>query len=256
MIRSIFVAVLGMAWMAFGAYAPLSAPTSAADKAMQEALSKAQNDGEKVQIAKSAFEANPEDVILGKSVAMVLRKYMPDAENYFKQRAAGESITSRYLYAWYFGDSSTSAKEADWILKKDPKNFWGLILAANAEWDQKNADMGKVTSGLQAAIAADPSQPDGYMLLGYAYEDMQKWPDAREAFEAGAVCDASNTEIRDARLTIYAQLRESDAYFKLASGMFPADPIALDLPYAKGSQHLTAATLQGKTTVLEFWGFS
>jgi len=37
---------------------------------------------------------------------------------------------------------------------------------------------------LKASIDADPSRPEGYINLGYLYEDMENWPAARETFEA------------------------------------------------------------------------
>ena len=256
MLRNVLVILLGTVMVASAAYSPQPFQKSAADKSLQEALSKAQSDSEKVELAKSTWSVNPEDMQVGKTAATIMRKYMTDAENYFKSKADGESIVARYLYAWYFGDTLISAKQADWILKKDPKNFWGLVLQANSEWDKSKPDMDKVRSGFEAAVAADPSQPDGYWLLGYVFQDLDKWQDARSAFDAGANCDPTNTDIRDGRLTVYAQMRDADAYFNLSKAMFPADPLQMDLAFANGTDHLTPAKLLGKTTVLEFWGFS
>jgi tetratricopeptide (TPR) repeat protein len=164
-----------------------------------------------------------------------------------------------YLYGRASGDSTIMGEQAAWIIKKDPKNTWGHMMAGLGEWEKSKPDNAVVEKHLKDAINLDPSRPEGYLNLGYLYEDMERWPDAIAAFEAGAVADPPNAPIRDARLTYYATARNADKYFQLLEPMLPKEPLTGTLARANPGSSGTvdmAAAFQGKTTVVEYWAYT
>jgi tetratricopeptide (TPR) repeat protein len=130
------------------------------------------------------------------------------------------------------------------------------MLSADAEWNKAKPDYGTLNKRFADAIAADPSRPEGYLNAGYAFEEQEKWTEARAAFEAGAIADPANTFIRDQRLTAYARLRDGKAYFDLAQGTFSDKPLNMDLPRANSKGNVTTANLLGKATVIEYWAYT
>jgi tetratricopeptide (TPR) repeat protein len=246
-----------MTVLVYAGYAPKPVQKSLAEIALQNGLDAAKSDSEKVVIAKAALEANPEDVRLSANCGNVLRRYMDDAEAYFKTRAEGsESIAKRYVNAILYGDSTKQTETSAWILKKDANNYWGHRLAALGEWEKATPNMEKVRSEFEAAIAADPSQPDGYLYLGYALDEMERQSDALAAYEAGAVSDPTNSYLRNARMTIYATQRKADQYFALLPDVLPKEPVSMTLASANAKEGISPEVLKRKMTLLEFWGFS
>ena len=257
MIRFVFICLIGFTLLANAAYTPLPVQRSAAEVTLKSTLDAAKTDSEKVVIAKTAIEANPDDARIGETAGLVLRKYLTDAEKYLKLRTQEhESIASRFVFAYYYGDSAEQLATSEWILKKDPNNFWGHRLAADAEWSKSNPALTKVRSELEAALAADPSQPEGYYELGSLFEEMDKIDDALSVYEAGAVCDPAHALIRASRMAIYANQHKADQYFALLPDVLPKDPVNVTLKSAIGKDDLTPEVLKNKITVLEFWGFS
>lgn len=251
------VCLLCYAAAAVAAFQPLPVQRSAAETEFADAIAKTDVDSLKLKLAKDALEQNPENIPLGRAAQDIILKLMDNAESYFKTRAeASESIAAHYLYAWAANDTLITAREAAWILKQKPNDFWGHLLNAIGEWDKSKPDTVIVRSRLLAAINADPSRPEGYLYLGYFYQDEERWPEALEVFEAGAVCDPAHKSIRDGRLTTYAELRDADKYFKLLAGMYSDKPLEADLPRAHGTARFTSADLRGAPTVLEYWAYT
>ncbi|HEY3295060.1 MAG TPA: hypothetical protein VGL38_06460 [bacterium] len=252
-VAALFCAVASMAW----AYSPVPVAKSAAETTLSAALEHAPSDSAKLKIAEDALNAHPEDVPAARMAQDVITKLMPDPVAFFKARAEkSDAISAHYLYGYLAGDSVITAREAAWILAKDPKSYWGHMLAADAEWNKENVNYAALTGHIADAIAVDPSRPEAYIYMGYVAEEQEKWQDARQAFEAAAVSDPSSATARDQRLTAYAQLRDGKAYFDLAQTAFPATPLTMDLPRANGKGHLTTADLLGKNTVVEYWAFT
>ncbi len=239
------------------AYSPLPVTHSAAETALAKALAEAKTDSAKLQIALHALDAAAEDIPAGRAAQDVIFKLKDDPEGFFKARAEGNgSPAAHYLYGRATEDTLVMVREAEWLLAKDPQSYWGLQLAGDAEWSKAQPDLERVQKQLEASIAIDPSRPEGYLNLGYLYEDRDNWPKAREVFEAGAVCDPKSTGIRDARLTTYAELRDADGFFKLIEGVYSDKPLEADMPFANKAGHLTTAELRGQPTVLEYWAFT
>ena len=243
------------------AYNPVPATKSAAEAELNAALDHATSDSAKLKIAEDALNAHPDDILVGRAAEAIILKFDGDPVTYFKTRAEKSgTVAAHYLYGDIsgraMGDSVVPAEEANWILKKDPNNFWAHMLLGDAEWNKGKPDLALVQQDYEAAISADPSQPDGYLYLGWAFEDAEKWPEARAAFDAGAVADPSNKMITEQRLTTYAQLHDGAAYLNLAKTVFPDTPLSLDLFRANREGKVTTADLLGKTTVIEYWAFT
>ena len=251
-----WVAALSLAAVAW-AYSPAPYSKSAAETQLASAFDQAGSDSAKLKIAQEALDANPDNVAVGQMAQDVILHGMPDAVAFFKSRAEkSESIAAHFLYGRAADDSAIAATEATWILKKDPKNFWGHMLAADAEWGKSKTNYSLLHKHIDEAIQADPSNPNGYLYAGFAYEDQDKWTEARQAFEAGAIADPSNQSINDQRLTVYAQLHDSKAYFDLAKTTFSDKPLTVDLRRANATGNLTTADFLGKPTVVEFWAYT
>lgn len=258
---TLLTVALGLLLPALGAwagYSPKALQKSKAETDLQAALDKAANQDEKKQIAEKALADNPEDIVVGRAAQDVLMRTLDDAATYFKTRAEGsESIAKHYLYGRASGDSATQMKEAEWILGKDPKNFWGLTLKAVTLWTEDAEILKQVEGLLQQAVAVDPSRPESYLNLGFVYLDMEKPELALEAFEAGAVADPTNTQIRDQRLTSYATSKQADKYFALAKDALPKDALNFEgLKVAKSSKTLSNADFQGHYTIVEYWAYT
>jgi hypothetical protein len=239
------------------AYHPVPVTKTAAETELASALDHASSDSAKLRIAEEALNAHPEDVPACRTAQDVIIKHSPDPAGFFKTRAEkSDAISAHYLYGYIAGDTAIAAQQSAWILKKDPHNFWGRLLAADAEWNKETVNYDTLTSRISEAIASDPSRPEGYLYMGWVMEEEEKWPEARAAFDAGAVADSSNTMIRDQRLTAYAQLRDGKAYFDLAKTAFSDTPLSMDLPRANRAGKVTTADLLGKATVIEYWAFT
>lgn len=186
-------------WITFGlllltlsawAYSPVAVAPSAGETAFASALAAATTDSAKLQLALQALDAYPEDIPVGRAAQDVIFRYKDDPEGFFAARAKDSaSPAAHYLNGRATSDTLLMTREAEWLLAKDPHSFWGHQLAGDAEWSKAHPDMARVEEHLQASIATDPSRPEGYLNLGYLYEDQEKWPAARAAFEAGAVAD-------------------------------------------------------------------
>jgi tetratricopeptide (TPR) repeat protein len=239
------------------AYNPKPVAKSPAELKLAADLAVAQTDSVKIFLAKSAFELNPDDIPLGVIAQDVLLKKMDKPKEYYKQRADNDpTIAARFLYGRASGDSTTMELQAQAILKLSPNNYWGNLLAGLGAWEHEKSDDKLVQVDFEKAIAADPSRPESYFNLGWLFMDQKKWPEARAALDAGGVTDPSNTGIRNARLTVYAEQRDGKAYFDLIKGVFPETPLTVDLPRANGSGHVTNADWTGSPTVVEYWAYT
>jgi hypothetical protein len=212
-------------------------------------------------VAEAALKANPEDIPLGRTAEEIILKFRDDPVSFFKARTEkSESIAAHYLYGDICGranaDTVIGEREAAWILKKDSTNFWGHLLAGDAAWNYSKPDLARVQKEYEAAIAADPSRTEGYESLGFLFEDSEKWPEARAAFDAGGVTDPISTIIREHRLTCYAEMRDASAYFDLVKGAYSDQPLTADLSFASKPGKLTSADLTGQATVIEYWAFT
>jgi tetratricopeptide (TPR) repeat protein len=258
---TLFVVALALLLPALGAwagYSPKPLQKSNAETDLQSALDKATNTDEKKQIAEKALADNPDDIVLGRMAQDVLTKSLDDAATYFKTRAEGsESIAKHYLYGRASGDSTIQMHEAEWILAKDPKNYWGLTLKAVTLWTEEAEILKQTEALLQQAVAADPARPEGYLNLGYVYLDMEQFDKAIEAFEAGAVSDPTNAQIRDQRMTWYATAKQADKYFSLAKDALPKEALSFEgLKVAKSERVLSNADFQGHYTIVEYWAYT
>lgn len=254
---AVALALLLPALAAWAGYNPKPLQKSKAETDLQAALDKAANADEKKMIAEKALADNPDDIVLGRMAQDVLTKSLDDAATYFKTRAEGqESIAKHYLYGRASGDSTIQMEQANWILAKDPKNYWGLTLKAVTLWTEEPEVLKQVESLLQQAVSIDPSRPEGYLNLGYVYLDLEKHDAAIEVFEAGAIADPSNTQIRDQRMTWYATAKQADKYFSLADKALPKEALSFaGLKVAKSDRVLSNADFEGHYTIIEYWAY-
>jgi len=209
-------------------------------------------------VAQRSLEQYGQEIAVGKMVIDLLLKNLEDPIAFFRSRMEKDSLSpaSHYLYGRASRDSTIMAQEAQWILSRDPGNYWGFELAGYAEWYRSKPDTAILIANFQQAIAADPSRPDAYLYLGWVYWDEERWPEARAALEAGAIVDPTDKAIRDARLTVYAEQRDAKAFFDLMQGVFSDQPLEADLPRAKDGVNLTTPDLRGAPTVIEYWAFT
>ena len=107
-------------------------------------------------------------------------------KSFFKTRAEGsDSPAAHYLYGRATDDTLVMVREAQWLLAKDPNSFWGHQLAGDAEWSKVKPDWAVVQQHLEAAVAIDPSRPEGWLNLGYLYEDTENWPQGARSLRGG-----------------------------------------------------------------------
>jgi tetratricopeptide (TPR) repeat protein len=252
------MAVLLFAAVAWG-YTPQRLQKSAAETNLQAAIDQAATQEEKTKLATDFLNSNPTDIRAARVAQDVLFKTLEDPAAFFKPRAeTSESIADHYLYARAVGDSLIAAQEAAWILKQDPKNYWGHLMAGNAEWEKSKPDNAAIEQHFNEAITTDPSQPEAFVMLGYLYQDQDNWTKAREVFEAGRITDPENFLFKNALISVYATLRDGDAYFKLLDTMAPQEPVTGLLQRASnGTEPVDAAKVfRGTTTLVEYWAYT
>lgn len=252
------LSLLVLASLAWG-YAPQPVQVSAAQTQLKAALDAAAAPEEKSRIATEFLDSHPADVAAARVAQDALFKTLDDPAPFFRTRAEkSESIVDHYLYARAVGDSTIAAQEAAWILKKDPNNYWGHLVAGNAEWERAKPDNAQIEKHFTDAIAANPSQPEAYVMLGYLYQEQDDWQKARAAFEAGMITDPSSVLFKNALISVYATQRDADAYFKLFDAMVPKEPLTGMLTRASnGTEPVDAAkTFRGTTTLVEYWAYT
>ncbi|MFZ5432765.1 MAG: tetratricopeptide repeat protein [Calditrichota bacterium] len=240
-----------------GAFQPVAGQKSVAEQEIGALLEAAATDSVKKDIAKSFFNKYPDDIPGGRIAQDILLKNLEDPITFFKKRLEQqETLANRYWYGRASRDSVIMAETAKLILNDYPDNYWGHELAGYAEWYRAKPDTGVLIREFRAAIKADPSRPEAYLYLGWVYWDEEQWPEMREALEAGAIADPTDKSIRDARLTVYAEQRDADAFFTLMQGVFSDTPLTADLPRARGGANLTTAELRNQPTVIEYWAYT
>ena len=253
-----WIALLLVATAAWS-YSPTPVKKSEAETTLKTALDNATTPEEKSKIATEFLNTNPTDIPAARAAQDALFKTLEDPAPFFKARAEkSESVVDHYLYARASGDSTVMATEAAWIMKKDPHNAWGYMLAGLAEWERAQPDNAKIEDHFQTAIMADPSRPESYVNLGYLYQDMEKWQESREVLEAGKITDPSSFMIQNALVTVYATLRDADAYFVLVDAMLPDEPLMGSLVKANnGGGNVDAAkTFRGTISLVEYWAYT
>lgn len=256
--RATILFILCACTIASAAYQPLPVQRSAGERETQALLNEAATDSAKVAIARESLKKFGSEIAVGKLIIDLLLKNLEDPIAFFRSRLEQDSLSAanHYFYGRASRDSTIMAEEAQWILRHDPGNYWGFELAGYAEWHRSKPDTAVLIANFQQAISADPSRPDAYLYLGWVYWDEERWSEAREVLEAGAVADPSDKSIRDARLTVYAEQRDADAFFDLMQGVFSDQPLEADLPRARGGANVTSADLRGAPTVIEYWAYT
>ena len=252
------IALVCLATVAWG-YSPTPVQKSPVEVQLQAALDKAATPEEKSRIATDFLNTNPADFPAARIAQDQLFKTLDDPAPFFKARAEkSDALLDHYLYARAADDSVIAAQEAAWILKKDPKNFWGHLVAGNAEWSKAKPDSAVVERHFTDAIAADASRPEGYLMLGYLYQEQDNLTKARELFEAGRITDPESFLFKNALISTYAMQRDADAYFKLLDSMAPKEPLTGILQRASnGSEPVDAARVfRGHTTLVEYWAYT
>ena len=256
--RTAILSVLCAYSIALAAYNPQPIQRSTGEKETLARLEAAATDSAKVAIARELLDKYAGEIAVGKMVIDLLLKNLDDPITYFRTRLDQDSLApaNHYFYGRASRDSTIMAQEAQWILNRDPGGYWGYELAGYAEWYRAKPDTAVLIAHFKQAIAADPSRPDAYLYLGWVFWDEERWDEARDVLEAGAIVDPEDKAIRDARLTVYAEQRDAKAFFDLMQGIFSDQPLEADLPRANGGAHITSADFRGAPTVIEYWAYT
>jgi len=245
------LAVLCALSIAFG-YAPQPKVTSPAEASFDSALATATTDEAQVQLAKEFLDKYPDNIPVGRQAQNILNRKSDTSADWYKQRMeANPTATNRYLWARASQDPEIMMAQAEWLMANEPDNFWGYYLAASTLWDAEKPDMDKVIGYFEQAVAKDPARYEGYLYLGYAYEDAGKPEKALEVFTAAEVVDPSDQSPRQARLGLYAQMKNAEKYFELVTPMLPTEPLTVELAVAKSAKGEKSPNLKGEITVLD-----
>ncbi len=243
--------------MAWASFTPIPVQRSEAEATLQTALDDAKDKDAKLQIAEKALADHPEDIVIGRMAQDVLMKVLDDPAGWFKSRAEGsESLTKRYLMARASGDSLTQIQTSEWMLSKDPKHYWALMMKATTLWTDDEKILDQVHGLFLQAIAAEPSRPEAYLNLGFLCSDRGQPADARDAFLAATIADPSDRLAKENLMTAYAALRDAAEYFKLADAVFAKEPLKFDLPLARSNMKLEARDFAGQVSVIEYWAYT
>ena len=95
-------------------------------------------------------------------------------------------------------DFATALAQADAVLAKDPKNVDALLVKATILAQEGSLTFTENTYAPQAialaqqALAIDPTRPDAWRIIGYAYEIMQQYPEAHDAYAKSLALDPYN----------------------------------------------------------------
>jgi tetratricopeptide (TPR) repeat protein len=245
------LAVLCAFSIAFG-YTPQPRVLSTAENEFDSIIAKTEADSAQVQLAKEFLDKYPDDIPLGRQAQNILNRKSDTSADWYKQRMeANPTATNRYLWARASQDPEVMTAQSEWLMANDPDNFWGYYLAATTAWDAKEPDMDKVIGLFEQAVAKDPARYDGYLWLGYAYEEAGKPEQALEVFKAAEVVDPTDESPKQAMLGLYAEMKDAEKYFALVAPMLPTEPLTVELAVAKSAKGEKSPNLKDGITVLD-----
>jgi tetratricopeptide (TPR) repeat protein len=245
------LALLCVTSLLFG-YAPVPKVVTPAESEFETALEAAETDEAKVALAKEYLDQHPDNVPLGRAAQNILnRKSETPAEWYQERMDANPTSTNRYLWARASGDPEIMFEQASWIMENYAENFWGYYLAAVAEWSTEEPEMNKITGHFEQAVAKDPSRFEGFLWMGYAYEEAEKLDEALAAFDAAAIVDPESDSPVMAKVSIFAVQRNAESYFELVNGLLPDEPVTVELAVAQPDTDAKPVGFSGDMTVIE-----
>jgi tetratricopeptide (TPR) repeat protein len=216
-------------------YHPQPMQKTAAESAFEKEVLGISSTVTLLQTAKEYMERYPDDVPLGVYASDVIYRSSErkaEALDYIGEFAAAHwrEIGAQYYYARLAQDTLVWDQKARWALAKDSTSFWAWLMWVEAEWHKSNPDMEAVIDRLQHAVSLDPSRPEGYLELGRAYTEQGEWEEARDAYQAGLVCDPGNDYIRQRledikdRVHLIQQEKESKKKQKEETPATPQEP--------------------------------
>lgn len=255
MIRVSVLLVLSLC-VSLWAVEPKPQVKSAAELAW-EAIPDSIPDEEQVRLAKEYLDKHPNDIPLLRSVQNILNRKSDLTPEFWQGRMEQNPTTAnRYLWARKAGESAEMKKQADWIMENDQENFWGYYLAAVAESYKETPDLAVVIRYFDQAIAKDPSRPEGWYFCADANEQAGNLDRALECYQAGLVVDPTDKSLEMSIMGVYAQKRDAENYFALASKLLPREPaLQVDLGMHGSDRKVTASDFTGKYTVLEMFTY-
>ncbi|MBK6766644.1 MAG: tetratricopeptide repeat protein [bacterium] len=251
------VALIALAWVTTAwSVEPRPQVKSAAELAW-EAIPDTIPDAEQVRIAREYLDLYPNEIPLLRSVQNILNRKSDLTEEFWKARMTETpSSANRYLWARKNGETGVMKEQSAWIIEHDPENYWGYYLAAVSEMNKEKPDQAVVIRYLEAAIAKDPSRPEGWYFCADAYEQSGNLDRAIECYRAAMVVDPTDKTLEMSVIGIYARKRDAEAYFSSVSRLLQSEPpLALDLERYNSTERLTTNALRGNYTVLEVFAF-
>jgi tetratricopeptide (TPR) repeat protein len=238
------------------AYNPKPYQPTEGERQLEAALEAAANDAVKVQIAKEMLDVFPDDIPMGRMAQNEIKSGTEDYIDYFKARMdKNRTAATSYLYARATGEGKDMAEQGSWIMHNDPDNYWGYFMAALAIGESENPATEEMLKLFETAIEKDPSRVEAYYQAAFAYEELKQWDKAIEAYQAVTITNPEEAKgVKFSIMGIYAQTRDAANYFKMADGLFPAEPVAATVQLVKGGD-LTPDMLKGHATVLDFFEY-
>jgi hypothetical protein len=235
------------------AFFPEPVHRSEAELQIAAELSRAQTDTDIQQIAKRFLRNYPNDIPVGEAAQKAIGDLLEDKVGFFRARHEElNSLASFYLYA-RATDFTLPDSAVQPVVEANRDNFWAWLMFMATEWHKAEPNMDTVIDRAETALTLDGSRPEGYFFIALAYLEADKMNDARDALEAGLVCDPLDASFREMLLDIYLKLRDADAYFKLMSGVLPGKPLEVSLATIDGADTVKGADLRGKVSLLVYW---
>jgi hypothetical protein len=252
MFRYLILALLLIASAAL-AFFPEPVQHSEAELQIVAELSRAQTDTERVQVAKKYLRNYPDDIPAGETAQEAIGDLLEDKVGFFRARHEElKSLASFYLYA-QAADFTLPDSVVQVVVDANRDNFWAWLMFMATEWHKVEPNMDTVIERAETALTLDGSRPEGYFFIALAYLETDQLNNARDALEAGLVCDPLDSRFREMLLDIYLKLRDADAYFKLMSGILPGKPLEVSLATIDEEDTIHADDLRGKVSLLVYW---
>ncbi len=227
---------------------------SVAEKAVANANLSALDSAACLSNGITLLEQFPNDVPAGKEVQRAISKWLPDAQEFFRERYTQlNNSASFYLYARSTNFSVPEQEVQAWI-EREPDNSWLWLCYMATEWHKESPAPELVRERIEKSILLNPSRPEGYSFLGLYYDEQGDLKAAREAYESCLIADSNNEGTRSRLLDIYLTQRDSQAYFALINGVVPDQPLDVELGTI-GSPNVTISSqeLRGQVSLLVYW---
>lgn len=236
------------------AFAPAPVTRSQGEIIVADAKLAQLDSAQALELGLQLLEQFSTDVPAGREVQIAIRKFLPDAPEFYRERHTRlNNPASFYLYARSTNFQLPESEVAAWV-EREPRSIWMWLCYMATEWHKEAPNSAVVLERIEQAIISDPSRPEGYSFLGMYYDEQEDLAKAREAYEAGLITDPKDENMRNRLLDICLLQRDAQGYFAVINGVIPDQPLDVELgTLGHPEQKVKPEDLRGHVSLLVYW---